>query len=140
MQHYRLRVRRRRTELIGAAALVAAVLIASGFIFAGNRGESPILSLIGIAITICSAALTGNLARFWLRLNADINKGRITRSTGTLERIVKPANRSIVYYAVRVDGAEVMVSKEAFDQFAHGERYTLYRAPYTGALLSAEKL
>lgn len=139
MQQYRLRLRRRRTELIGVCSIIAAALIATGFIFAGNRSDSPILTLIGIAITICSAALTGSLARFWLRLNADINGGKLLVSNGVLERIVKPVNRSIIYYAIRVDAAEVMVSKEAFDALEHGATYTLYRAPYTGTLLSVEQ-
>lgn len=140
MQHYRLRVRRRRAEMVGVLAVILGALIASGFIFAGNRNETPILSLIGIAITICITALMGNIARFWMRLNGDINGGKIVVNSGKLERIMKPVNRSIIYYAVRVDGAEVIISKEAFDSFEHGAPYTLYRTPYTGTLLSAERL
>jgi hypothetical protein len=139
MQHYRLRVRRRRAELVGILAIIIGALIATGFIFVGNRNETPILSLIGIAITICVTALMGNIARFWMRLNGDINAGKIAVNSGKLERIMKPVNRSIVYYAVRVDGAEVIVSKEAFDNFEHGAPYTLYRAPYSGTLLSVER-
>jgi hypothetical protein len=139
MQRYRLQLRRRRTTFIGAGILIASVLLASGLIFAGNRSESPVLSLIGIGITICTAALMGSTARFWLRLNSDINSDRLIVNSGKLQRVIKPVNRSIQYYAIRVEAAEVMISKEAFDCFDHGADYTLYRTPYTGTLLSVEK-
>ncbi len=138
MQHYRLRVRRRRAEIIGAVVIVFGVIIASLLIYLSRRSDSGILYLIGIGLTICCAAITGVVARFWLRLNADINGRRVHINSGTLERVLKPINRRVITYILRVDGAEVAVSKETFRLFEHEKPYTLYRAPYSGTLLSAE--
>lgn len=140
MQHYRLRVRRRRAEVIGVLMILTGVLLASALIYFGRRSESGILFIVGVGLTICCAAATGALVRFWLRLNADINGQRILVNSGRLERVLKPVNRRIMTYMLRVDGAEVAVSKEVFKAFEHEQPYVLYRAPYSGTLLSAEPL
>jgi hypothetical protein len=138
MQHYRLRVRRRRAEIVGVLATVIGVLLATTLIYISRHGGSGILYIVGIALTICCAAITGTVARFWLRLNSDINSQRILINSGTLERVLKPVNRRVMTYILRVDGAEVAVSKDVFKVFEHEHPYTLYRAPYSGTLLSAE--
>ncbi|MCU0497301.1 MAG: hypothetical protein MUF87_08125 [Anaerolineae bacterium] len=138
MQHYRLRLQRRRTEIIGALIVLVVVVIASGFIYVGNLDESPILILIGVGLSICSAAFTGIFARYWLKLTADINGKRVMINSGELERVIKPINRRVITYLIRVNQAEVVVSKEVFKAFQHGATYHIYRAPYSGVLLAAE--
>jgi hypothetical protein len=137
MQHYRLRVRRRRSIATGLMILMAAVLISTLLLFFGSRG-SAILSLIGIGTTLCSAAIVGIFTRYWMRLGADIQTRQVSASSGELERIIKPVTRRVVNYMIRLDQSEVFVSKEAFDAFHHLRSYTIYRARYTGILLSAE--
>lgn len=141
MQHYRLRVRRRQAMGIGLVILLAFAFVATLLIFLGSRGDgSTILTLLGIGLTICSAALGGVFARYWLRLSDDIQEKRVLAARGNLERVIKPVNRRVFNYMIRVGDAEVFVSKEAFDMFEHEQPYVLYRAPYTGTLLSAERV
>jgi hypothetical protein len=139
-QHYQLRVRRRRSIAIGVLITLVMVFIASLLIFFGSREDgSFILTIVGIGVTLCNAALVGVLARHWLRLSADIREGTVQAISDTLERVIKPVNRRVFNYAIRVGEAEVFVSKEAFEAFAHNTPYTIYRAPHTGALFSAER-
>lgn len=139
MQDYTLRIRRRRAILIGLSLLLGMAFLASLLIFFGGRSEgSGILTFIGIGVTICAAAIGGTFARHWLRLGADLNAERIHIASGELERVIKPINRRVVNYMIRVGEDEVFVSKEAFELFEHGRTYNLYRAPYTGTLLSIE--
>jgi hypothetical protein len=138
MQEYQLRVRRRRAEIVGVLVVLSGVLLATALIYFSRHGGSAFLFLIGVALTICCAAITGAVGRFWLRLNADINGHRVLVNSGTLERVLKPVNRQVMTYILRVDGAEVAVTKDVFKLFEHEHAYTLYRAPYSGTLLSAE--
>lgn len=141
MQQYRLRMRRRRSILVGVGILLVAVFLASGLIFVGSgEGGSPILTLLGIGVTICAAALVGVLARHWFRLSADIQSGQVEIYQGELERVIKPVTRRVLNYMIRVDGAEDFVSKEAFEVFEHQKPYAIYRTPHTGTLLAAERL
>jgi hypothetical protein len=138
MQHYRLRVRRQRTALIGIAVVMVLAFLAALCIYGGRDG-STILTLIGMGITLCSAAITGVLGRYWLRLNADIQGNKVDALNGTLERVLKPVNKRVITYVVRLNGASFTLSKEAFMLFEHEKSYTLYRTPYTGTLVSAER-
>ncbi|NOG48993.1 MAG: hypothetical protein HND48_05650 [Chloroflexi bacterium] len=54
--------------------------------------------------------------------------------------MVKPVNRRIVTYLLRVESAEFSVTKETFKLFDHEKPYALYRAKFSGLLLSAERL
>lgn len=139
MQHWRLRARRRRSTAVIALVLVIGVLLATFLLFFGTReGGSGILALVGVGVTICNAALVGVFARYWFRLSGDIRAREVLINSGELERVVKPVTRRVINYIIRVDEAEVFVSKEAFELFEHEAPYTLYRTPYTGALLAAE--
>lgn len=140
MQNYRLRLRRQRAILIGLVIIFLFVLSATGLLFLGRTQDSAILTILGIGVTLGNAAMTGIFARYWLRINADIRQGNVRAITGTLERVVKPVTRRVVNMLVRVDDYETIVTKEAFDSFAHLQPYTLYVTSYTGALLSAESV
>ena len=140
MQLYWLRVRRRRSIFTGLIIILVLVFIASLFIFLGQReGGSIILAFIGIGLMLCNAALVGVFARHWLRLSADLREKSVQTTTGPLERVIKPVGRRVLNYAIRVDDIELFVSKEVFDIFVHQAPYTIYRASYTGALLSVER-
>lgn len=140
MQQYRLRLRLRRNMLIGIVLVIVGALAATGFIFVGNRENNTILTVIGIGVTLCSAAITGTFGRFWMRLSADLNANRAQRFEGELERVIKPMSRQVVTYIIRVGEAEAVVSKDAFKLLQHGARYRLYRTPYSGTLLSIESV
>ncbi len=138
MQAYALRVKRRQSIGIGVLVTLVAAFIASGFLFAGVRGENTILTLVGVGVTLCNAALVGVFARYWLRLSADIRGGTVLITSGKIERVVRPVTRRVVNTLIRVGDAEMLVSKELFEAFTHQATYTVYRLPYTGQLLSAE--
>lgn len=134
-----LMTRRRRTMWVGGVIMILAVLLATTAIFLGRRNDTSLLTIIGIGVTICNAAIIGIFSRYWLRLSNDINRGEILVLKGKLERVVRPINRRIAMYTVRIDEVEVTVSKDLFKEFQHGARYRLYRTPYTGILLAAEE-
>jgi uncharacterized membrane protein len=117
--------------------VIAASIVASLLIYSGGQDGNAILTLIGIIITVLSAALTGVIARHWLRLSADIQADRVVAVEGEAERVIKPISQTVINYMIRVGETEFYVSKEAFDVFDHRGRYTLYRTPYTAILLSA---
>ncbi|MFW5691056.1 MAG: hypothetical protein ACOCXZ_01035 [Chloroflexota bacterium] len=141
VQAYTLRLRRRRSIIIGIALLIVIAFVSTLFLYGGSQPDgSVILTLIGIGLTLCNAALIGIFGRFWMRLTADIRAGQVNAHTGPLERVIKPMNRRVLNYMIRVGEAEMFVSKETFDAFEHQQPYAIYRAPYTGVLLSAERL
>ena len=141
MQDYKLRVRRQRSIFTGIVLMFCIAFIITLLFFMGNReGSSAILSIIGIGLTICNAALMGVFARHWLRLSTDIREQRVLITSGTLERIIKLVNRRVIYYLIRVQGVEIVVSKQLFNLVTKDKPYTLYRAPHTGTLLSMERV
>lgn len=133
----RLHAQRKRSIAIGIIVMLTLAFIASLCIFGGIQG-SMVLLIIGIGLTLVSAVITGTFARYWMRLSADIRENTVSAFSGQLERIVKPVNQRVITYLVRVGGAEFSVNKEQFKAFAHEAPYTLYRAKFTGILLSAE--
>lgn len=138
MQDYRLRLRRRRIAFIGALLVLGLAFVATVFLYLGGQDGSTILTVIGIGLTLCNAALLGVFARGWLRVNADIQRGEVVALSGEMQRVIKPVSRQVFNYVVRVGQAELFVSKEAFEAFGHTQQPVLYRVPYSGTLLSAE--
>ncbi|MBK9122050.1 MAG: hypothetical protein IPM16_02870 [Chloroflexi bacterium] len=139
MQLDRLRLRRQRSILTGTGIVVALAFAASLCLFGGLRG-SAILTVIGLGLTVCATVVMSTFARYWLRLSADIREGTTSIFSGPLERVVKPVNRRIVTYLLRVGGAEFSVTKDVFKLFDHEKKYALYRAKFSGLLLSAERV
>jgi hypothetical protein len=135
VQAYYLRVRRQRSVLIGVAIAVVFAFIATLFLY----NATPLRVLIGIGVTLCNAAMLGIFGRYWMRLTGDIRAGTVQAHSGTLERIIKPITRRVLNYILRIHDVDVYVPKDTFDLFEHHATYTLYRTPYTGTLLSAEK-
>lgn len=133
-----LRRKRQRALTICIGFIVAAVILATLMIFFGQVNASPILTIIGIGVTICSAAVTGIFARQILRLTADIDGKKVFTASGKLVRVVKPLNKSVATYILRVGEVEIATSKEVFRLFKHEAKYNLYLTPYTRILISAE--
>jgi hypothetical protein len=139
-QTYALNLRKTRLMLIGMGIFFVLAFIATLFIFLGtNPANSGILTLIGIGLTLCNAVMVGSIFRGWLKLNADVSANRVDIIQGNLERVLKPVNRRIITYIIRIQDKETVVSKDVFTAFTHEQSYILYRTPYTGILLSAER-
>lgn len=137
-QKLALQRRRQRTLLIMAGIIIAAIIAATLLIFFGQVNASGILVIIGAGVTVCAAAISGIFARHVLRISADLQGGKVMAVSGKLERVVKPLNRSVATYILRVGDVEVATSKEVFREFKHEAKYHLYLTPYTRVLLSAE--
>lgn len=134
----RLRQKRSRSMAIGFGVILVLAFVASLFIYSGTRG-SGVMYIIGLGLAVCSAVIMSSFARQWLRLSADLRESIASPFSGKLERVVKPVNKRIATYLIRIGGGEFSVNKETFRAFAHEAKYTLYRAKYTGILFSAEK-
>lgn len=132
-----LRQQQRRAVLIGAVAFMILALLATILFYVAQQQDSPILTMLGIALTICNAIMTGILARNWYRINADLSSGQIASQDGLLTRTIRRAGNSS-QYLVGIDAVRFSVKKGAFKLFRHEERYTLYYAPTAHILLSAE--
>lgn len=135
-----LKRRRDRVMYIAIVAFFGLTILATLFLFIGSKPDgSVILTVIGIGLTICNALVVGIFFRAWLRMNADIQVGCVLAVTGKLERVLKPFNRRVMNYMIRIETVEMYVTKEMFKAFEHHAVYTLYWTPYNRILVSAER-
>jgi hypothetical protein len=136
-QRERLRRLRFRSMLIGAALLIFFAFVATSFLFVGQQNAAPISSLIGVGVTVANTVMLAIMARYWLRLNADLQAGRVRAVTGSAERVIRVTGRT-ANYVIRIGGEQFPVNKETIKAFQHEASYTLYSTPYTRLLLSGE--
>lgn len=133
----RLKRLRSRALTVGIAVVVVIGLIATMFLFLGQYNASPILSIVGIGITVCNAVVAGVMLRNWLRLGADIRGEVVQTLTGKVKHTLRVAGR-VPTYILTIDGQELQVGKPLFFAIRENERYCLYRAPASRVLLAAE--
>lgn len=136
-QRERLQTLQTRSIMVGGVGFLGFAFIATLLIFVGQQNQSVILSFVGVLLTVCNAIFTGMVARYWLRLSADLRAGTVEMISGELERILRP-NRQGNNYIVRVAGKNFPVNKEQFKAFRHEAPYRLYCAVHSGILFSAE--
>ncbi len=129
--------RRARTPLIGALIVIG--MLATVFLFFGGENDSPVLNVIGAGLTLVNAAIVGVAANTWLRTRRDVRDGRVEMLEGELRHTIR-INRRVRVYMLDIAGQRLAVPRQVFNAFEEGARYRLYRAPYTGLLLSAERL
>jgi hypothetical protein len=127
----------RRTFWIIMALVVGCSLAATILLFLGQQNGSPILSIIGIAVTVINAALVGLGAQSYLRASRDLRGGRVATLNGVVTHTIRVSGRAATYI-LKVDGQEIVVSKPVFFAFEEGKQYRLYRAPASKTLLAAE--
>jgi hypothetical protein len=137
-QTARIKKLRQRNIIIGVIAFFVIVLIATTLIYVGQRNENLILSGVGGLLTVLNAVMMGILGRSYMRTTADLRDGGVEMLEGKLERIVKRGKQGD-NYMVRIDQAEIYVTKEIFLQLKHEKPYRLYRTRLSGVLLSAER-
>jgi hypothetical protein len=142
----RLRSHRQRSIIIGIVAIFVVALIATTFLYWGNEQSSPILTFIGVGVTILNATLVGGVfLRFWMRLNADLRGTSVTSICGETTFTVRMLNKRAALYVIRVENpegfAELDVSRLAFEALRrHKGAYCLYRTSHSGRLLSLEEM
>jgi Na+/proline symporter len=136
-QRQRLQKRQSRSLIMGSVGFVLFAFIATLLIFLGQQNQSVILSFTGVMLTVCNAIFVGMVARYWLRLSADLRAGSVEIISGTLERILQP-NRQNNHYVLMIAEKRFSVNKEQFKAFQHERPYRLYQAAHSGILFSAE--
>ena len=137
-QTARLKKLRRRNLIIGGITFFVIILIATTLIYIGQRNENLILSGVGGLLTVLNAVITGILGRSYMRTSSDLRDGGVEILEGKLERVVKRGKQGD-NYMVRIDQAEIYVTKDIFLQLKHEKPYRLYRTRLSGVLLSAER-
>lgn len=136
-QRRRLLASRQRSLWIGVGVLVLVVLLATTALYIGQVNQTPLLTVIGIGITVCSAVISGVLIRNWYRLSADLSGGTVQALAGTVQHTVRVSGRSATY-VFKVDGQELTVPKPVFLSVRNGGRYRFYRTPFSRVLLTGE--
>ena len=99
--------------------------------------ESILYALVGVAITIFSAVVSGMLVRNWYRLTSDIDGGTVQTLAGAVEHTVRVTGR-VAVYVLKIEDTELTVSKPLFLAVRDGY-YRFYRTPAAKALLSVEE-
>lgn len=139
-QLQRLQRMRQRTALLGGGLVVVLIFVATGFLFLGQQGNSGILTLIGVGITMSNIVLMGIMLRNWLRLGEDLRKAQALTISGKAQRIIRATGRRVTNYVLRVGEVPIPMSRDALKVFEHEAEYCVYRTPYARVLLSAERL
>ncbi len=140
-QRERLR-RSGRSIFYAAVGLALALSIGAALlIYLGQRNESPILRLVGVALTVINAVVLAVGVGSGLRLRADLRAGQVVAVSGVVRRVVRVSGRSAAYVlAVELPQGTLRlnVSKAVFNSFQDGVRYHLYRTLSARLLVAAE--
>lgn len=139
----RERLRRSGRPMFYAVVGLALALIigAALLIYLGQRSESPILSLVGVSLTVINAVVLAVGVGSRLRLREDLRSGQVVMIDGVVRRVVRVGRRSAAYVlAVELPQGTLRlnVSKAVFNGFQDGVRYHLYRTPSARLLVAAE--
>ena len=130
---------RRRNILIATAIFVGLVITATILIFVGRLNGSTILSFAGAILVAVNAILIGTGGRSYMRVGNDLRAGNVEVLAGEVERVLR-RGRSGDNYLLRIDGADLYVSRHVFMGFDHEAGYRIYRTSHSGVLLSAEPI
>jgi membrane protein YdbS with pleckstrin-like domain len=136
-QKYRLTRGWRRTLWILIGLVIFLGLAATTMLFVAQRGDSPVLNVIGILLTIINAAIVALGTQSYLHTSSDIKNGRVTIISGIVSHTIRVSGR-VATYILKVDNQEVVVSKLVFFAVEDGKPYHFYRVPASKTLLSAE--
>jgi hypothetical protein len=127
----------RRTLWIVIGLVVLFGLVATTLLFLAQRQESPVLTAVGIVVTVVNAATVGLGAQSYLRTSGDLRRGEVAVVSGAVSHTIRVTGR-VLTYVLKVEGQELIVSKAVFYAVDDAKAYRFYRAPSSRALLSAE--
>ncbi|MCY3796380.1 MAG: hypothetical protein OXG84_01130 [Chloroflexi bacterium] len=130
---------RQRKMLIAASLFLVLVLAATVLIYVGQLNRSAILFGAGAALTVINAIQVGRAGRDYMSVGGDLRRGRVEVLAGDVERVLR-RGRASDSYLLRINGAELTVTKEVFVGFRHEAPYRIYRASVSRNLLSAEPM
>ena len=139
-QKVRLGRQIRRTLTGFGILLLIGIIAATAFLFGGQQTGSQVLTFVGMAITVLNAVVVGLGAQSYLRVNGDLSRGTVERVSGIVTHTIRVTSGRVTTFVIKLDGGhETVVPKTVFKAFAEGGAYTLYRAPGTKSLLSADE-
>lgn len=136
-QQARLRGMRLRSVAIGLVLLWIFALLAAALLYIGQRENSVILTLVGIGITIANTAILGIMARYWIRLTFDLQRGIARMLTGSAERVLRVSG-SVTTPVLKIGGESFTVSKDTLKAIQHEAPYRVYHTPHAHILLALE--
>ena len=128
---------RKRNALIAAALFIGLVLGSTIIFYTAQLNRSAILFGVGAALTVVNAIMVGRAGRAYMSIGGDLRSGSVEILAGDVERVLR-RGRASDSYLLRINGAELKVTREVFVGFRHQAPYRIYRASVTRALLSAE--
>ena len=134
----RMKKMRQRSTLLATALFFAMVLGATILFYIGQVNRSVILFGVGATLTVINAIMVGRAGRAYMQLGSDLRAGQVEALTGEVERILR-RGRASDGYLLRINGAELNVTKEVFIGFRHKAPYRIYRTGISHVLLSAER-
>lgn len=138
-QAARLKSSRQRQLAVALLLFVSLVITATLCIYLGQRGSNPILGLAGALLILINAVIVGMMGRGYMRVGGDLRPGNVEVLAGEVERVLR-RGRQRDNYLIRIDGANLHVTKDVFLGFQHEASYRVYRAAHSGLLLSVEPL
>ncbi len=133
----RMKHKRQRDTLIAAALFCGLALGATILFYMGQLNRSVILSGAGATLTFINAIMVGRAGRAYMRVGGDMRGGQVEVLAGEVERVLR-RGRANDNYLLRINGAELYVSKDVFTGFRHKASYRIYRTGISRVLLSAE--
>lgn len=128
---------RRRKTLAAGALFAALVLAATVLVYIGQVNRSLILSGAGAMLTLVNAVGLGRAGRAYMRVGGDLRSGQVEALVGDVERVLR-RGRATDSFMLRINGAELAVTKDVCMGFRHEAPYRIYRTSYSRLLLSAE--
>ena len=135
----RMHEARRRQMVIAALIFLSLVLLATGFIYGGQRSQNQILAVAGWLLIVINAILVGSAGRAFMRYASDMRAGNVEALAGDVERVLRRGRQGDAYL-IRIRGQSLRVTREVFLSFQHEAPYRVYRTVREGLLLSAEAL
>jgi len=134
----RLHASMRRTLAFSAFAFVVVAFAATLFLFFGGQNNVPVLSVIGISLTVVNAVVVGIGAQNYLRTQHDVKAGSVIVLEGSVKRTVRLSGRNPTYI-LNINEEKIIVPKIMFNAFEEHSTYRLYRAPLTKTVFTAEE-
>jgi len=133
----RMKYMRQRNTLIAAALFFGLALGTAILFYIGQLNRSVILFGAGAMLTFINAIMVGRAGRAYMRVGGDLRAGQVEVLVGEVERVLR-RGRANDSYLLRINGAELYVSKDVFIGFRHKVPYRIYRTGISRVLLSAE--
>ena len=130
---------RRRDVLVAAAIFLALVFAATVLFYLGQLNRNMILYGAGVLLIVFNAVVVGKAGQACMRVGGDLSRGHVDALAGNVERVLR-RGRASDSYLLRINGAELSVTKDVFIAFRHMAPHRIYRASVSGVLLSAERL